>query len=402
MKKTYQKGAALIIFALVIVLVATTFLVSKLDAYSIDVERNKKTTAALAEAKAALIGSVAGVPNIAIPAHLPNPDLKLSALIPEGNQAGMAGAVDLSLLGKFPWRSLGVLPLKDGWNECLWYVVSGRFKNSPPTNALNWDTQGQITVIDNNANVLGTKLAALIVSPSTTLIGQDRQLVAIDTPQCGGNYDARNYLDTFNAINAVAGALNYFAGSPNNRQALNTNDKTFVLTKNDFYNDHFIFITVDEIFNPLIRRSDFKARIDSLLDDSDFRLQAETGHFETVVIAGTKGVDNINCNLIVNIDNQTFCNNWKEMLLLTELSPAAPITIDGIASAASCSRVLIFGGQKVGAQSRITAVDKSLVANYLEGINLAEFNTPIANGSNFSGVSIFNSSNSSADILKCI
>ena len=394
MNKNKQKGAALIVYALIFAIAATAFLVSRLDATDINILRDRKTAIALAEAKTALIGAVISTSNIANPAYLPNPDLKLSAAIPEGSESGLAGAVDISLVGKLPWRSLGISPLKDGYSECLWYLVSGRYKSSPSTSILNWDTPGQITVIDGNGNTLANNLVALIISSGALLSAQNRQTVAADTPQCGGNYDARNYLDSYNTADAVAGEVNYFAGSTNNRQSANANDKKFVLSKSDFYNDQFVFVTRDDIFLPLIQRSDFPLQINSFLDDVEFK-----NHLQSVVVAGSKGIDNINCSSVVtNVNNKIFCDNWKEMLLLTELPMPSPILIDGVPTAV-CSRVVIFGGQRTGAQLRLTASDKINPANYLEGVNLVAFNTP---NNDFSGVSTFDAANASADILRCL
>ncbi len=393
-KKNNQKGAALIAYALIFAIAATAFLLSQLDASGIKILRDKKTASALAEAKSALIGFAISSNNIANPSYLPNPDLKLTAIIPEGSQSGMAGAANISLIGKLPWRSLGISPLKDGSNECPWYVVSGRFKSSPSTSVFNWDTTGQITVIDANGNTVASNLAALIASSGALLVGQDRQSVAIDTPQCGGNYNARNYLDSYNSANAIAGEVNYFSGSPNNRHAPNTNDKKFVLARNDFYNDQYVFVTTDEIFLPLTQRSDFSIQVNSLLDDAELKTQ-----LQSIILSGGKGTDNINCSLILaSINNKIFCENWKEMLLLTELSVPSPIMIDGVPTT-DCWRVLIFGGQKTGAQARLTAINKMNPANYLEGTNLIAFNTPT---NNFNGVSAFDAANSSADILRCL
>lgn len=394
MNKNKQKGAALIVYALIFAIAATAFLVSRLDATDINILRDRKTAIALAEAKTALIGAVISTSNIANPTYLPNPDLKLSAAIPEGSESGLAGAVDISLVGKLPWRSLGISPLKDGYSECLWYLVSGRYKSSPSTSILNWDTPGQITVIDGNGNILANNLVALIISSGALLPAQNRQTVAADTPQCGGNYDARNYLDSYNTADAVAGEVNYFAGSTNNRQSANANDKKFVLSKSDFYNDQFVFVTRDDIFLPLIQRSDFPLQINSFLDDVEFK-----NHLQSAVVAGSKGIDNINCSSVVtNVNNKIFCDNWKEMLLLTELPMPSPILIDGVPTAV-CSRVVIFGGQRTGAQLRLTASDKINPANYLEGVNLVAFNTP---NNDFSGVSTFDAANASADILRCL
>lgn len=362
-------------------LAITFYSLKALDSSEIQNQRNIKTVAALAEAKTALIGSVTNVINTTNSDYLPNPDLKLSPAIPEGSQAGASGAVDISLIGKFPWRSLGVSPLKDGWNECLWYVVSGRFKSSPKTSIFNWDTRGQITVIDLNGNPIVRNLAALIISPGALLPGQDR--VANNTPQCGGNYDARNYLDSYNVSNSIAGEVNYFTGSTNNRQAPNTNDKVFVLAQNNFYNDKFIFVTVDDIFDILVKRSDFVNELNLQLNNA-----AQDIRDYSVVADGAKGTEYIECIAGINT-SQIFCENWNEMFLLKENSEV---------NGATCSKVFIFGGRKTGQQVRVTAGDKAEPANYLEEPNLSAFNdTGI-----FSGASSFDGSNPSADVLKCI
>lgn len=88
------------------------------------------------------------------------------------------------------------------------------------------------------------------------------------------------------------------------------------------------------------------------------------------------------------------------MLLLTGLPAPNKVAIDGF-DQTSCARVVIFGGQKIGPQLRGPA-DKSIVANYLEDGNVVAFATPLANSSDFSGVSTFNVAISSSDILRCL
>ena len=390
-----QQGLAMLILVFMIALAFTGFVLTILNPTTIKIERDKQSARALAEAKDALIGFTIQA-NVVNSAYLPNPDLKLSAAISEGSQSGMSGGIDISLLGKLPWRSLGMSALKDGWGECLWYAVSGRFKTSPPTGVLNWDTQGQIDVIRQDGSLVATNLAALIIAPSFILSGQDRVLANADTPQCGGNYDARNYLDAYNIGNAILGEVNYFQGSLNNRTAPNTNNKRFVIAKNNFYNDSLVLVTTADIFRPLILRADFSNQISALLDDVTFQT-----HLQAIVITGNKGTANVNCNVITNANNRIFCQNWSEMLLLTALPAPAPIMIDGIATAA-CSRVLVFGGQRTAMQSRATAADKNTAANYLEGVNLAAFATPVANNDNFVGNTNFNANASSVDLLRCL
>ena len=394
-RKYNQQGITLIMLILIVALAAAAYLVNLLDANAVKIERDKRTATALAEAKAALIGYAASNSAVNSVGYLVNPDLG-PGVNTEGSAAGSTGAADFSLIGKLPWRTLGLPPTKDSSGECIWYIVSGRFKNSPKTSVFNWDTQGQIDIIDSDGNTIAANLAALTVSPNSPLDLQSHVLADTTLNQCGGNYDAKNYLDSYNSVNAIDGEVNYFVGSTNNRQAPNANNKRFVLAKNNYYNDRFLFVSVDEIFSIISRRSDFSIQITALLDDVDFK-----SHLQAVTITGNKGTGNVDCTLISNANNKTFCNNWKEMLLLSQLSPPSPITIDGVTTA-TCARVLIFGGQKTGVQVRLTTTNKDDPANYLEGANLSAFVTPIASNNNFVGVSTFDANSPSKDILRCL
>ena len=390
-----RKGAALMLMLTILVIGAAALLVSSLSHSAAQIEHNQKNADTLAHAKEALIGDAVSQTPIASAGYLRLPDLGFAiGLTPaEGSSAPnfSGNGKDYSVIGKLPWRTLGLKPLRDGQGECPWYAVSGRFKNTPATDALNWDTQGQISLADSNGNIIASNLAALVVAPGQALDGQSRALSDPVYAQCAGNYDAHNYLDPYVPSNAVSGAVNYFSGSTNNRVALGTVNNQLLMTGNAHYNDRFLFITADEIFRVLIRRSDFSVQVSALLSDA---------YFQSVVIAGSKGTDNVNCPSLGS-SNRTFCKNWIEMLLLTQLPAPMPVTIDGIPSAA-CTRVLLFGGQRTATQLRLTAANKATPSNYIEGVNLSAFSTPIAVASNFSGVSVFSAKHPGADLLKCL
>ena len=395
-----QRGYALLVFIALLITAAATLAVKIISNNNTQLARDKITAAALAQAKEALIGYAATYrdthSNLPLNGYLPNPDLGPGLNSPEGSAAGSSSR-DISIIGKFPWRELGLQPLSNGSVECLWYIVSGRFKNQSKTNSLNWDTQGQIDVIDINGDSIVGNLAALVIAPGKPLDGQTRNLVDASHTRCSGNYDARNYLDAYNLADAVAGTVNYFVGSTNNSRSPDTSNKTFVQAGNDHYNDQMLFITADDLFRTIIKRNDFPYEIQIFMNDSDLMHEVST----ITVSTDNKGTGNLTCGHITDSDNQNFCNNWKEMLLLTKLPTSAPITIDGIATA-NCSRVLIFGGQKTATQVRLSSTDKTMPANYLEGGNLAGFATPTSAGSNFNGTSTFNALNPSADLLRCV
>ena len=390
-----QQGAALMLMLTILVIGTVTLLVNSLHHIGVQIKLDLKTTDAMAKAKEALIGDAVSQTPITSAGYLRLPDLgfKIGLVPVEGSAAPdfSGNSKDYSVIGKLPWKTLGLEPLRDGQGECLWYVVSGHFKNTPATDALNWDTPGQINLLDGNGNVIANNLAALVVAPGLVIDGQNRAQSEPMYAQCGGNYDARNYLDPYVSSNSASASINYFNGSTNSRVAPGTGNNQLVMARNVHNNDRFLFITANEIFRLVMRRADFSVQVSALLNDT---------YFQSVTIAGPKGTNNVNCNLLGS-SNRTFCKNWIEMLLLTQLSAPAPITIDGT-STANCSRVLIFGGQKNAVQLRLTAANKANPANYIEGMNLSAFVTPVALANSFIGVSIFSAKNSSADVLKCV
>lgn len=387
-----QRGLALMVLLTLVTLFSLSLFIGQFSVAQLNSVRAQAATAALAEAKQALIGSTISQPSINDTGYLDMPDLGIPAFgtITEGQSSGTFAAKNISVIGKFPWRTLATTTLHGQDGECLWYALSGRFKKSPATDTLNWDTQGQIDVIDGNGNVVATNLAALLIAPGPALDGQDRMLADPSYARCGGNYDARNYMDSYESADAVSGEVNYYAGSTNNRVAADTGNKRFVATDSAHYNDQFLYVTSNDIFLPFARRSDFSVAIGTLLDNPSFK---------TIIIDGVsenkRGTDNLDC------DSDVFCENWKEMLFLKEIQTPAPITIDGSASG-NCARVLFFSGRKGAGQSRSTATEKSDVNNYLEGTNASSFNVASAPASDFSGASTFDWSTPETDLVRCL
>jgi hypothetical protein len=392
-----KQGAVLLLMLLIIILGSVSFLVSTLNSSALKNERDSKTALALAQAKDALIGDTVSTPSLASAGYLRLPDLGfgIGNVPAEGSSPPnfSGNDADYSVVGKVPWKTLGIAPTQDGQGECIWYVVSGHFKNNPTTNIpFNWDTLGQIDVVDGNGNSISSNVAALLIAPGLPLDSQNREPSNPAYTQCGGNYDARNYLDPYKSSDDDASAINFFPGSTNNRIALNAKNKQFVLTNNTHHNDRFLFITVDDIFRPITRRNDLSVQITALINDP---------YFQTAMPVSTnKGIGtNICSSLLPN--NQIFCNNWKEMLLFTALPTPTSIIVDG-AQTNFCTRVLIFGGQRTVNQQRLTTAEKSNPANYLEGTNLIAFASPTAASGNFNGYSTFNANNPSAELIRCI
>jgi hypothetical protein len=389
-----QSGLALMVMLVLMAIYGLYLFVGQISTSSYPSDRAQNAADALAEAKQALIGDAISRPLVSDAGYLRLPDLGTFFGAPtEGQASGTfsGGSKDFTAIGKFPWKTLATPPLRDRDKECLWYVVSGRFKITPPTDALNWDTQGQIDLIDGQGTVIAANLAALLVAPGTALDGQSRALADAAYEQCGGNYDARNYLDAFDSANAIAGEVNYFAASTNHRVAVNSNNKRFVRAGNAHFNDSMLYVTADEIFNSVIKRGDFAVAVASLLSHPIF---------QTIPITGNKGTDSLDCSSGGGLD-QVFCENWRQMLFLTQLLPPSPITIDGTTSG-TCSRVLLFGGRRIAGQNRGTGAEIANKLNYLEGNNASSFSTPTTTTANFNGASNFDWHNAGVDLVRCI
>jgi len=133
--------------------------------------RQAQTVKALAQAKAALIGFAAtyaddpdhkGQPQ----GYLPCPDID-----GDGSSDAACSNRDKTVLGRFPWRTLGLPPLRDGSGECLWYVVSGTYKDAPK-NILTSDTDGQL-VVENLQTAINPNLNPPLAGPQNLEIIDD-------------------------------------------------------------------------------------------------------------------------------------------------------------------------------------------------------------------------------------
>lgn len=227
---------------------------------------NQRSADALAQAKEALISYAARYPDDVAKSdqpfgQLPCPD------VDGGSAEGVAelncGLKDRTAIGRLPWKTLGLPPLRDSAAECLWYAVSGTFKYNPKSDLMNWDTQGQIEAVaaDGTTLVAGatpmTRAAAIVFAPGPILAGQDRSPAGSPAPTvCGGNYTASNYLDT----DAGSGISNSVVSSTpfGLTRFITASDSDRTAPTNDLFNDRFLVITPEEIFARRAQlRSDF-------------------------------------------------------------------------------------------------------------------------------------------------
>lgn len=445
-----QRGLALLVVVIALVLVALAWIANGLANRKSGAEE-KATSIALAKAKEALIAYAVRYSETHpdnVPGYLPCPD----AGAVEGTSPTVnCGNQNVSSLRKLPWKTLGIEPLRDSSGECLWYAVSGTYKNAPKTALMNWDNNGLIEIVTEDGTTLlaGSKsenrAAAVVIAPGPAIGAQSHTKVA-NAPECGGNYVASNYLDSRAGVNnavvsTVANALSRFvAGS-----------------KSPDFNDTIIYITPEEIFEQIQKRIDFKTRIESLtksiaecvgkygqsngapivradnrlpwpafvnltsfISDTSYNDNAagslKSGRLPFVVdtskiattnqMSGTHLLSNGNflCPLW-STDDDAWYTNWKDhffYVLAGSFAPTAPhptvfpcptcITVNGVGSYAA---VVVFANQKTAGQSRNTIVEKRLISNYLEGRNSSTY-------PNTAGNANLEKSASVNDMLYCV
>ncbi len=422
-----QRGIALLgLLALVSVMVIFAY-VSGLNrsAAGMAQARAQQTSTALAQAKEALIAYAVTYADDTshakrVPGYLPCPDM---GSVPEGEAASGCRSFLVSVTGRLPWKTLVLDALKDGSGECLWYAVSGTYKNNPngvttntaTSNMMNWDTNGQFVVVDRNGNTLAgsstdNQAVAVIFAPGAPLPGQDRTPVTgVTTTACGGNATAAAYLDTANSINnsVVSGTASvvtqFIAG-----------------IGSDTFNDQLVYITRADLWNAIKKRSDFQNNLRALtrraaecvamyggrngspIDPTDKRLPwaspvslanyaVDTGYTDAsnklqgrlpFLVATSNSFTN---NLLSGVSSCGYTSqeldwyeHWKDHLfyaIANNYQPSAtPFAACGTCltievSSSKYAAVVIFAGEKLSGQSRNATTDKALIGNYLEGRN---------------------------------
>jgi hypothetical protein len=150
---------ALIVLVTVLVLGIAWFTVGALGkAAPTAAETETRTAAALKAGKQALLAYVAQYAARSgndEPGQMPCPEsLTLSNPAGQSSSSCSASAV---VVGRLPWRTLGIDQLRDGDGEPLWYVMRG-FRNPP----INFGSAGQLSYN-------GSAVVALIIAPGRPL-----------------------------------------------------------------------------------------------------------------------------------------------------------------------------------------------------------------------------------------
>jgi hypothetical protein len=457
-RRAGESGFVLIALIALLAMGGLYFFISNLTPEAVEARRQAKTEAALMQAREALIGYALRYRDEEpdrMYGHLPLPDLGSDrnnnvSCTGEGCDANTFTGISYdprgippTVIGRFPWRTLGTGPLRDGSGECLWLIVSsihGRIRQSPEPpsppspypHPMNWDTLGQLDIVTaKGTNELNSTLAvhdrpvAIIFSPGPPLGVQDRSVSTTDTSdvtQCGGNYDAANYLDPKTA-SALGGITNYLAGTNNASGATGDSDPSNdpddalkksllvqgkVFKKDPNYlpggcagagcellaNDIGLTITSDFLFGALRKSSSFRTDINAMLDrmTSCLRDEIAAGGGPTGY-AKIAGADSNTC-YGKDVNPLGYYPHYKEMIFVARGS----MSVNGN----SCAGALLFANQRGTGQLRDSATNRSSPSNYLEGVNITNFGA----GTTFSGLEqielVSTTQSISRDIVRCI
>lgn len=367
-------------------------------------ERNRVNTAALSQARDALLGFAAAYRDFSHPnevyGFLPCPDLDNNGAGGIGGVASVSPACpnkDISTAGRLPWYTLSIPPVRDNAGECLWYAVSGTAKDVNKTDILNWDTLGQFIIQDTSGTVLAggasgaaahQRPLAVIIAPGVALGAQSR---TASGSECGGSTVLSSYLEGVGLPwPAAAGATTTITVATPTSIANGSN------------NDQALWITSKDIFDRVKVNNHFKRDIDTMLDD----IAACLGTIATISPTSmtNKGVDDV-----IN-DYNTSCphtalqtniiNNWRDNLLYTHPLTNSSVTYSNGSTYEGCAAILLFSGERASTQIRDTPTNRDNPAMYLEGSNASLF----PNAGAYNGASGFNgrSPYASNDLVRCI
>lgn len=243
-KFAQSRGIALLILMLIVLLLSTSLLLARLNHVDNQLARQEQTALVLARAKAALIGFAAtyaddadhkGQPQ----GYLPCPDFNGDGSSANaGSTDASCSSAEKSVIGRLPWRTLGLPPLRDGNGDCLWYAVSGNYKDQQKR-PLTSDDDGLFVIQDANGNmVAGTdatnRAIAVVFSPGKPLATQNRGHAGIAT-ECGSEttvpaMDAANHVSNY--LESLGGINNATGGGKFNYGTSSTGNSGFFATSN--------------------------------------------------------------------------------------------------------------------------------------------------------------------------
>ncbi len=249
-----QRGFAMIALLALAALIASFLIASALSLTSAGIsnEREDRSMRALRQAKAALIAYAANEQWQAYksqatdqPGALPCPDIVHDGTeAEEGDSdcvaAGFSNATNL--IGRIPWKTLGIDDPRDASGERLWYALAHNFRKLSGTTVINSDTQACDTPACNagesQLTVTGTAAASNVVA----IVFAPGQ--ALDLRQIGGPLQNRPANHADSAYNDPINYLENFSLGDGSHYTFTTNAIPV-----DTFNDRLLVITQAELMS---------------------------------------------------------------------------------------------------------------------------------------------------------
>ncbi|MBK6654426.1 hypothetical protein [Zoogloea sp.] len=317
-----------------------------------------RTERALQTAREALLGFAATYRNKEHPTadfgYLPCPDLDGDGSSETCGQQGQP------VVGRLPYLTLNLPDLRDGSGECLWYAVSGAFKNNPKAQSVNWDSTGSFRLRDGDARVIALPgdqaglAAALVIAPGRPLASQQR------TPgpgRCGGDPEARRIEAYLEVIGTSVG-----------------NTPFDVPTDHPASNDRLVAIATGDIYRQLKRRNSYGGHLQKVFQSLadcliTSKLPAPVGGEDhgPVRLGQLPAPDGLQgpCR---NPELRDPAANWAGMMRYARCNDGSTC-LTGAGQA--CRGALIFGGERLDSQHRLAPPAQQGNDAYLEDATLA-------------------------------
>lgn len=412
------RGFALLVMLILVVMGSMFAVTRQLEFVSRKYAQDEVTQQSLALAKEALIGyAMTYRDNYSndVFGYLPCPDSTGDGQADANDGTQCSNTVNgNAAIGLLPYKTLGLPDLRDSEGVCLFYAVSGRFKAAATKyTPLNWDTQGQFSIVGTNvAPDQGDGGAtAVIFAAGVPLSGQSRSV--------NGSYPCQ--IDPSQVATFLDGNYNFASSS------------TIAITPGDRHsttnNDQVKWITPREIFDKVAGRADFSnaasatpaGQVNTLSDGIKALLEKK---IQDDVVAGTtsnsapintgsytqfagKQIGDLQTGLSLSTTYANYYTNWIEQYRQVTCNPiTACLTIAGTA----CRGALMFAGRSstdngyaASGQPRYTAHKTSSTANlnyYFEATGGRALLNSAASA--FTGAAAYTAASTSADVGYCL
>lgn len=250
-----QQGLVLLVLVIAIVLAFASYSLSGLSLNQVEAEQVIQTRMALKEAKQALLAyamnytETGGSPSQG-PGNLPCP-AELNGVQKNVGPIGAGTACNsfpAGVIGRLPWKTLGMDVLYDGSGELLWYAVSNSYA-AINSKEINSSTIGQIALKNKDGSIRlssnsNDAIIAVIIAPGKALVRDDGSVQRRTTGS--EMLDATNYLDIAYVGTAVEEDNKNFVNSDPGDNGF-INGPIYNAANQIIVNDHIEVITYKEI-----------------------------------------------------------------------------------------------------------------------------------------------------------